>query len=382
MSGPIAASYTIGDALLVAAIEAIRGAAEIAAGYAKERDRQADIAARHASEANERRQATLAARRALADEVAREESRLRRLTAARETLGEHNAGSDALSTPLPARPAEHDTGALAAYLDALRARAHAISDHVAALAQRSRTLSAEALATLTAATPTLADQLAAFEVQARLDNSLPPALAAERRLQAGRILARAALLDPSALPSELEALVAEFMRTSSAERAEALATELRLRIDQHNREAATEAAALVLEQSLRDLGYEVDGIGETLFVEGGVAHFRKEGWDDYFVRLRVDATRNTVNFNVVRSGAPGEDRKREDQRAEERWCAEFPHLQATLAARGLNLGVTRMLAAGEVPVQVVDAASLPKRAEQHEHAIRAGRLAMSRNTGK
>jgi hypothetical protein len=161
-------------------------------------------------------------------------------------------------------------------------------------------------------------------------------------------------------------LADELMSTLSAERAEALVTELRLRVERLNQTAAAEAAALVLEQSLRDLGYEVDDIGETLFVEGGVAHFRKAGWNDYFVRLRVEPGRGAVNFNVVRPARIGDDRRHEDMLAEERWCAEFPRLQETLAARGLNVAVTRMLAAGEVPVQAVDAASLPVLRQEDE----------------
>lgn len=51
---------------------------------------------------------------------------------------------------------------------------------------------------------------------------------------------------------------------------------------------ADRQAAIVLEQSLRDLGYAIE---ETLFVEGGVAHFQRPEWGDYFVRLRVDPQR-------------------------------------------------------------------------------------------
>ena len=53
------------------------------------------------------------------------------------------------------------------------------------------------------------------------------------------------------------------------------------------------------------------------------------------------------------------ERRRLDALAEDRWCAEFPRLMQTLAARGLELDVTRRLDAGEVPVQVVDGAQLP-----------------------
>ena len=122
-----------------------------------------------------------------------------------------------------------------------------------------------------------------------------------------------------------------------------------------------EAATLVLQESLRDLGYEVDDIGATLFVDGGTVHFRRKGWENYFVRLRVDPRERTANFNVVRAKGDEEnaERRRLDALAEDRWCAEFPRLMQTLAARGLELDVTRRLGAGEVPVQVVDGAQLP-----------------------
>jgi len=129
------------------------------------------------------------------------------------------------------------------------------------------------------------------------------------------------------------------------------------------RERADEAAAAyVLEESLRDLGYEVEGIGATLFAAGGTVNFRRAGWDRYFVRLRVSAEDRTVNFNVVRARGDEEtaERRRLDALAEDRWCAEFPALMRTLAARGLTLDVTRRLGAGELPVQVVDPSTVPK----------------------
>jgi len=132
-----------------------------------------------------------------------------------------------------------------------------------------------------------------------------------------------------------------------------------------------EAAAQVLEQSLRDLGYEVDGVENTFFIEGGVAHFQRHGWGEYFVRMRVGAEDKTLNFNVVRArgAADSAERKRIDAMAEDRWCSEFPIMLETLKARGITLDVKRLLGAGELPVQVVDAASLPTAAsEEHRRA--------------
>jgi hypothetical protein len=367
MSGPTAGTFTLEGALIAAAAEVLRGAMAIAEGYAAERERQGELRAQRQSEAAQRRADSLAVRHAVADEIAHEESRLRRLISARELVTAQLGEPATAPVALPARPADDDRSALAAHLEALRTQAEVLSATVAEMSARSaQSLSPPDLAALIAAAPTMAEQLAAFEAQARLSRQVPPAVAAERRAQVERILARAAISPAAALPEDLESLASEIMRTFSAERADALATELRLRVAQHNESATADAAALVLEQSLRDLGYEVDGIGETLFVEGGIAHFQKPGWRDYHVRLRVDAQRRAINFNVVRAGKPGEDRKHEDMLAEERWCAEFPRLQATLAARGLRIAVTRQLGAGEVPVQVVDAAQLPRFANEDD----------------
>ena len=124
---------------------------------------------------------------------------------------------------------------------------------------------------------------------------------------------------------------------------------------------------------MRDLGYEDEPIDATLFTDGGTAHFRRAGWENYYVRLRVDPERRSVNFNVVRARGDEEtaERRRLDALAEDRWCAEFPKLLQTLEARGLALTVKRRLEAGEVPVQVVDPNSLPQRPPEDEVAPRA-----------
>lgn len=370
MSGPTAATFGL-DAGLLVAFEAARAAAVIAEGYAAEDERQAALRGQRADERQQRRQAIQAARRALGTEIAREEARLRRLDSTRQSLARLLGIAVPAGVALPARPAEDDGAALAAHRDALRISAEALAKTVEAMASQAAALPETDLAALVATAPTLAEQLTAFAAQTRLAHQVPPAVAAARRLAVERILARATLADTQALPEEVEILVAELMRTLSDERAAALATELRLRVARHNETVAAAAAARVLEESLRDLGYDVDGIGETLFVEGGVAHFQKAGWHDYFVRLRIDAARGQLNFNVVRAGTAGEDRAHEDMLAEERWCAEFPRLKETLAARGIAVEVTRMLGAGQVPVQVVAADSLPRFASQEPERDRA-----------
>jgi hypothetical protein len=248
------------------------------------------------------------------------------------------------------------------------------------------------------------------------------------------VLARLELAEGASLPADLEALAREIVLAPTLERAEALATQLRLavheasaaqqalvkesaearvmlesmpeeapapllralehvaagvaRLDDDLRKASQavlddaaadreraeqSAASVVLAQSLRDLGYEVEDIESTLFVDGGTAHFRRAGWENYFVRLRVDPASRSINFNVVRASgdADSAERRRQDVLAEDRWCAEFPKLMQTLEARGLKLEVTRRLDAGAVPVQVVDASTLPSVAHEDDAAPRA-----------
>lgn len=357
MSGPTAGTFGLDPGLLIA-YEATLAAADIAAGYAAEDVRQTELREQRQRESQSRRHASLSARHTLVEAVRREEARFHRLAEAQAgLLARLGEGATAVA-PLPALTGD-DLAALHDHLDTVRGLADTLAEQLTTLAARVPDLAASDLAAITAGAPDLAGQLAAFAAQARLARSLPESVAAARRVTIERILSRAMLAAGATLPEALAVLAAELAATLSDERAEALASELRLRVERHNEAAAADAAARVLEQSLRDLGYEVEGIGETLFVEGGVAHFQKAGWHDYFVRLRVDAGRGTLNFNVVRAGQAGDDRRQEDMLAEERWCAEFPRLKETLALRGIAIDVTRMLAAGEVPVQVVDAASLP-----------------------
>ncbi|MDR0674512.1 MAG: hypothetical protein LBF93_12875 [Zoogloeaceae bacterium] len=161
----------------------------------------------------------------------------------------------------------------------------------------------------------------------------------------------------------LQAVVSGLLPLEAATREEARARIAALEADMRERE--TKAAAAVLEQSLRDLGYRVEEVRDTLFAEGGMVHFQRPGWGGHYVRLRVDAKDRGLNFNVVRARSEAADpyaasgQKRQDFMAEERWCAEFPRLMATLAARGVEVNVTRRLSAGELPVQEVAADRLP-----------------------
>lgn len=318
MSGPMTAGFGIEVAVLVAAQSIAEGAAEIAAGLSAEERRVA-----------ERRQQ-------------RREER-RRMREARQA-GEEKQ-----------RQAAENLAAFARLTSLLEGTDTHAAD-AAAVAARLREVAEGGIP--------LQAQLGRFLAQ------VGQRAGTDRRALVARVLERLEL-DAAAPPPELTALAQQVIEARTQERAEALATELRYRVQQHNEARAAaveeqklrEAAAVVLEQSLRDLGYAVDDIEETLFIEGGVAHFQRPEWGDYFVRLRIDPKRGAMNFNVVRAGAVGEDRRQEDMLAEERWCAAHPKLFETLKARGIPITVTRMLQASEAPVQMVDATTLPARAE-------------------
>jgi hypothetical protein len=189
---------------------------------------------------------------------------------------------------------------------------------------------------------------------------------------AQRLLARIQALGP--VPADIAQLGLTLAATPPGERADLLAMTLRQQIQDHitavGQRMAQEAAAVIVQKALQDLGYQVEEIGATLFVEGGVVHFKRPGWGDYMVRMRVNAKTSEANFNVIRAVAEQNNEVSVlDHLAEDRWCSEFPTLMQTLAARGVHLQVTRRLEAGELPVQQVKAEKLPDfaNAAQAEH---------------
>jgi hypothetical protein len=153
---------------------------------------------------------------------------------------------------------------------------------------------------------------------------------------------------------------------------DALRTGVREAFAAYEREAADERreqASRVLAETLQDLGYAVDGIENTLFVEGGVAHINKAEWGDYYVRLRIDPREQTVNFNMVKERRQGEGAERHaaDVAAENSWCAGLPRLMKTLESRGLAMKLKRQLAAGALPVQEVEPGAIPAALKRAAH---------------
>lgn len=410
MSGPCTASFSLAPlGAVILAARAIQEARAMGAEYeavlAQARVREQQRLARR-----QERQAAQADRlAALQAQVESLERRVLRLASLLEQTPD---------LPLPPRGAAME--AWAAHVRQLEARLQGLEARVAASAGKAVRQALEAVGD----SPDLDAILALYLARRQVERGEAEQAAWQATLE--RVLARLELPAGKALPARLEALAREVILAETPARAELLANELRLqvhrlaqdqaaaradavlaaswraqlpdeapaslaallgevaaglgRLDEATRRQVEEllaaasaeqarqeakAASIVLEQSLKDLGYQVDEVSETLFMEGGILHFQRPGWEGYHVRLRANVKEKTFNFNVVRARQEsaaeeeGAVRKRLDFIAEERWCAEFPRLLDTLAARGLKLEVTRRLEAGELPVQAVAPESLP-----------------------
>ena len=378
MSGPMAAIYSLEPVVLSTALAAglVAGVAEnVAAGVGEGRRLKEQMQLKRRQEAQQRRDASRSGAALRRRQLQEQRQRLQRLLAAARAAGVA-AGELA---PLEAAAAADSGDANNSETEARRLQVDAaIAAIEARLQQMAVAPPAAALQTFAAGAVDAQAQLQAW-LQSQRPVLADAALAARRRQSVAAELSRLRLAAGAAAPAQLEKLAIASLEAQSESRAAALVMELRRRVDAHNRLGAAAAAgeaggdggnggadaaaaAQVLQQSLQDLGYAVEGIDDTLFVDGGVTHFQRSEWGDYFVRLRVDAARQAMNFNVVRSGeaAPCGD----DKRAEERWCAEHRRLLQTLAARGVKVSVKRMLQAGAAPVQVVAAASLPQREDE------------------
>lgn len=350
MSGPITVVVTGEPITTLLSAAAIHAAQAIREGY----DRAAGLREEHAASQQAQASAQVAARqqgmRALEHEMSAAEGRIDQLVALSRKLG----AADQVQATRPVRPAAESPAALAAYVRGLQVFAGELQAILLTeTARRKGDLDTEE--------PDLA-------VPATAAKARSPRRASER------LLARIAHMAPP--PETIEKLARELDGTPPGERADLLATELRRRIQAHveesHRRLVEEATATIVRQSLKDLGYQVEDIAETLFVEGGVAHFRRRDWGDYMVRMRVDAGSSGANFNVVRAvDAVNNEPSVLDRIAEDRWCAEFPALLKALEARGVRFDVTRRLAAGEVPVQMVERGKLPKFAQEETGMPRA-----------
>lgn len=106
----------------------------------------------------------------------------------------------------------------------------------------------------------------------------------------------------------------------------------------------------IVRDALKNLGYTVEPIDDTMFVSGGVAHFRKQGWDEsYYVRLKVDSNKARMDLDLV-STAPSE---RGDKETVSAWCGSsgVPELNAALQEKGLTTAIVRDVSLASQPVE-------------------------------
>lgn len=338
MSGPTTAVFVADPVSVMVAAAAIRAAQAVAEGYDAAADLHGEHQAQRSQLQQELQQASARGKAALQQEAAAVDAEFSSLS----RLAQRYVAADKLLAARPHSPDPQNELQQAAYVRAMRQ-----------LLQELRTVLLNESAR----------HLDDLGPELYLQDAITRA-AATQQTTVQRLLARIAHLGE--LPPHFVRLAKEIddQPFADSERARLLLSELRLQIQQRvetaQAHAVQEASALILQQSLKDLGYQVEEVSSTLFVEGGVVHFRRQGWENYMVRMRIDAKANTANFNVIRAveGASNE-RSVLDHLAEDRWCAEFPALLQALAARGLNLNVTRRLQAGELPVQQVESHKLP-----------------------
>lgn len=359
MSGPTTVLIGADPISILLAAAAIRAAEAIAAGYAEAAHLNAEHQANRDAIGERQRSAIRQGQQAFAQEVADAENRFEQLIAAAERLGI----AEQVRATRPVRPDATDPLTLAAYVRGLLALADELEAHLLTESARRMDKFGEA--------PVGMEIPAEFTATATQQASTQLAQRAAQPISR-RLLARIAHL--GAVPEHIESIARELDATPPGERADLLLLELGARIHAYiealQKRTVQEATATVVEQTLKDLGYQVEEIGSTLFVEGGVVHFRRQGWGEHMVRMRVNAEAVSANFNVIRSVAESGSHEISvrDHLAEDRWCSEFPKLKEALEVRGVRLNVTRQLAAGEVPVQLVESSKLPKFTEEESVA--------------
>jgi hypothetical protein len=106
-----------------------------------------------------------------------------------------------------------------------------------------------------------------------------------------------------------------------------------------------------LEESLRELGYDIQAGFETSLASDGSALARRAGWTEHAVRVLLDPSTNEFRVHIVRDDKPqliGSD----NVARERELCADRPALEQALAARGVQVDPTELIEPGVVPVAV------------------------------
>ena len=248
MSGPITAIILANPVAALLSAAGIRAAQAVYEGYAAAAELQHQHEQRNGIRDSAQSDAQQQGNSALQEQEKGAEAAFEQLLDLAQRLGV----TDQVRATRPAPPLAGSTDALAAYVRAL----HSLSADLRAILLTEAALQ----------TDKFTDQGA--------DLALP---AATPRSLAQRLLQRIA--DLGDVPQQIRSVALELDATLPGARANLLATELRARIQAHvqalQQQQVQQATATIVERSLKDLGYQVEEVGSTLFVEGGVVHFRK-----------------------------------------------------------------------------------------------------------
>jgi len=116
-------------------------------------------------------------------------------------------------------------------------------------------------------------------------------------------------------------------------------------------EARKRRAADILQSTLAGMGYQVESIKESLFVDGGAIHFRNDAWNDgYCVNLTVKDER--IYFDMQRDIECG---RAEDEAVEQQWKSEFYKVRDALDKDGIRITDLKVHAEpGKFAVPLVD----------------------------
>lgn len=216
----------------------------------------------------------------------------------------------------------------------------------------------------------------------------------ERAAPLAKVLGR---LAPDVSPADREFVAEAAGRLAQAgtdAEAEAVLTEVRLRVRQANertaarreerrrqaelRDAAAQAEAErryvqdAVTAAFEELGYEVDTGFETLTARDGEVVLSRGAWPDHRVRMRVEDDR-TIRAAIVRTRAPeSEEDRRLDVEREHQWCEAFEEARRRLAAAGVTATVTWRIEPGEHELPVVSRAR-QTRARTRQRARERGR---------
>ncbi len=137
--------------------------------------------------------------------------------------------------------------------------------------------------------------------------------------------------------------------------------------DRTRAEALRGYTTQALRESLQEIGLELEADFETLLTEGGIAHVRRDGWEDVAVRVRRNPDGSTMYFNMV---APRDAAENLDEAAERQWCTAFDDLVPALAERGVEVEVTHRSEPGDAEAQPVDEARFPFERRQRDRRER------------